>query len=503
MKKLWHSLTILLFAACLSGCIGQGQAGVPPVLFGGEMHNSNASTPASIDASMDLAAALKFNAVLAPVYWELTEPRPGDFDFSLVDHLLKAAEERDLYLGLLWFGSWKNGESSYPPLWVRSDTGTYFHAEDPDGNPTTTISPFCLAAQEADARAFKALMAHLRKADRHHRVRAVQIENECGVFLERDLCPAAQKAWTEGGWDTDTLALAPQRFMAEACARYIDAIAAAGKSVNGDIPLFTNAWLADENARYGSYPNGGPRLAVLDVWKKTATHLDWLSPDIYSRGFASLCAAYADGQPLFIPETRCEAGRYYYAIGEARATGVFAFGYEEYHDDPHYVQECRVFSELVPMLGRDCPTHGFFREEGVDAPDGSVSLPFGSYTFDVHYIAGEKNAHGLFIRTGENEFIAAGVGAWVSFRTGGDRKCCLASCEELYGGEVVQVLNGDETAHDNLLFLRGRLYQQDAVAPDGETIPAALYGLSSQRRFRKDAQARFKVSGIYRIKLLP
>ena len=109
----------------------------------------------------------------------------------------------------------------------------------------------------------------------------------------------------------------------------------------------------------------------------------------------------------------------------------------------------------------------------------------------------------LFIRTGENEFIAAGVGAWVSFRTGGDRKCCLASCEELYGGEVVQVLNGDETAHDNLLFLRGRLYQQDAVAPDGETIPAALYGLSSQRRFRKDAQARFKVSGIYRIKLLP
>ena len=263
MKKLWHSLTILLFAACLSGCAGQGQAGAPPVLFGGEMHNSNASTPASIDASMDLAAALKFNAVLAPVYWELTEPRPGDFDFSLVDHLLKAAEERDLYLGLLWFGSWKNGESSYPPLWVRSDTGTYFHAEDSDGNPTTTISPFCLAAQEADARAFKALMAHLRKADRHHKVRAVQIENECGVFLERDLCPAAQKAWTEGGWDTDTLALAPQRFMAEACARYIDAIAAAGKSVNGDIPLFTNAWLADENARYGSYPNGGPRPAVL------------------------------------------------------------------------------------------------------------------------------------------------------------------------------------------------------------------------------------------------
>ena len=75
------------------------------------MHNSNASTPESIDASMDLAQALGYNCVLAPVSWAQTELAPGEFDFSLVDHLLQAASRRNLYLGLLWFGTWKNGES--------------------------------------------------------------------------------------------------------------------------------------------------------------------------------------------------------------------------------------------------------------------------------------------------------------------------------------------------------------------------------------------------------
>ena len=116
-------LPVLAAALLAAGCnTTAGQA--PPILWGGEMHNSNASTPASIDASLDVAKALGFNAVLAPVSWEQTEQEPGKYDFSLVDHLLKAADERDLYLGLLWFGTWKNGESSYTPLWMKGDTKT-------------------------------------------------------------------------------------------------------------------------------------------------------------------------------------------------------------------------------------------------------------------------------------------------------------------------------------------------------------------------------------------
>ena len=121
-KFLLYTLPLMLLFSC------QEQQPAPSILWGGEMHNSNASTPESIDASLDLAVSLGFNSVLAPVSWELLEPVQGEFDFSLVDYLLKAADKRDLYLGLLWFGTWKNGESSYPPLWVKADTATYFRA---------------------------------------------------------------------------------------------------------------------------------------------------------------------------------------------------------------------------------------------------------------------------------------------------------------------------------------------------------------------------------------
>lgn len=487
MKK--YTIVILLFMILAASCTIRQEA--PQVLFGGEMHNSNASTPESMDSSLDIAVALGYNAVLAPVSWAQTEIEPGVFDFSLVDHLLKAAEKRDLYLGLLWFGTWKNGESSYPPLWIRQNS---FYAVAPDGSVSTAISPFCKEALEADKAAFSALMAHLKKADKDHRVVCIQVENECGAFIERDCCPEGLKAWQEGGWETDTDPLAPQRFMAQAFAKYIDQVAVAGKEVY-DIPMFSNAWLKAADAPYGKYPNGGPRECVLDVWKEHAPHLDWVSPDIYNPGFGRICGAYAEGQPLFIPETKCDAGRLWYALGEAGAKGIFSFGYEENYDNPYYVQECRVISEMMPLLCEDHPMRAFYREPKVDPEDAELSLPLGNYTFYVHCIDGEKNAHGIIVQTAPDEYIIAGVGAWISFSGH------LASCEELRDGKVWQVLNGDETGHHNMLYLRGRLYQDDFTAPDGTIIPAPMYGLSYQRRFKKAAHERFKVSGIYRIKL--
>lgn len=489
MKQLFTIFLAALLCAC-----SQGPACVSPsILFGGEMHNSNASTPESIDASLDLALALGYNCVLAPVSWAQTEVAPGKYDFSLVDYMLKAADQRNLYLGLLWFGTWKNGESSYPPLGVRQES---VYALSPDGTVSTAISPFCDTALEADKAAFGALMAHLRFADKKGRVLCVQVENECGAFIERDCSPAALKAWEEGGWAQSDDPLASQRFMAEAFAKYVDAVAAAGKAQYA-IPMFANAWLAPEDKPYGKYPNGGPRIAVLDIWKANAPHLDWLSPDIYDKGFASFCDAYSQGQPLFIPETSRQAGRYYYAFGEAGAKGVFCFGYEESYDDPYYVQECRVFSELLPYLGKDCPTRGFFREPNVDTANLEVTLSLGGRDFSVHCIDGERNAHGIIIQTAPDEYVIAGVGAWISFEEG----VCLASVEELRDGKVWQVLNGDETGHHNMLYLRGRLYLEDSIAPDGTVVPAPMYGLSYQRRFKPAAHNRFKVSGIYRIKL--
>lgn len=493
-----EKLTVIFFILCLVGCRSLPEPA--KVLFGGEMHNSNASTPSSIDASLDLAKALGYNCVLAPVTWEQMEPTPGEYDFSQVDYLVESARKRGLYLGMLWFGVWKNGESSYPPLWVKEDVDRFFRAEDADGSRTTTISPFCADALEVESRAFAALMAHLRRTDKRHTVLAVQVENECGVFLERDFCPAARKAWEESEWASSHDSLAPQHFMAEAFARYVDAVAAAGKK-EYDIPMFTNAWLKPASAPYGSYPNGGPRIAVLDTWKANTKTLDWLSPDVYDPGFAALCEPYCEGQTLFIPETRREIGRYYYAFGEKHASGVFGFGFEESYDDPYYTVECRTFAELLPYLDHGFPSRGFFRETGVHAQDDTLTLSLGGYEFAIHYIAGERNAHGMILQTAENEFIVAGVGAWIDFASGLGEECKLVSCEELCDGAVCQFLNGDETGHGNMLYLRGRLHLEDYEAPDGVVNPAPDYGFSYQRRFWPEVHARFKTSGIYRIKL--
>ena len=494
MKK-----TISLFIA-LAVCVSAFAGGRDRVLFGGEMHNSNSTAPSSLESSFSLARVLGFNAVLAAVPWDIVEPEEGKFDFAIVDNILASAERNDLLVGILWFGSYKNGESSYAPLWVKRDTRKYFRCADAGGKACTTISPFCKAAQEADAAAFSRLMAYIRDNDREGRICVVQVENEAGAFLERDMCPAAVKAWKRSGWSGSADKLAPQRFMAEAFADYVDAVAGAGKK-EYDIPMFANAWLKAADAPYGSYPNGGPRIAVLDTWKARVKHLDWLSPDIYDPGFAELCEPYSLGQRLFIPETRREIGRYYYAFGEKRAGGVFSFGFEESYDDPYYSVECRTFSELLPYLDAGFPTRGFFREPGVTAPGDSLNLSLGGYSFRIHYIEGEKNAHGMIIRTGDDEFVVAGVGAWIDFASSPGMECKIAVCEELTGGKVSQILNGDETGHHNMLYLRGRLHAAGYTAPDGVVNPAPDYGLSYQRRFWPSAHARFKTSGIYRIKL--
>ena len=58
------------------------------------------------------------NSVLVSVSWEIIEPKEGIFDFTSVDELIRVARENDMKLGILWFGTWKNGLSPYAPVWV-------------------------------------------------------------------------------------------------------------------------------------------------------------------------------------------------------------------------------------------------------------------------------------------------------------------------------------------------------------------------------------------------
>jgi hypothetical protein len=90
--------------------------GGEPFLVLGELHNSSASSLAYTDSIWERLVGLELNTVLATVSWELVEPDEGLFDFTLVDGLIHAARHHNLRLILLWFGSWKNGMSS----WVQT-----------------------------------------------------------------------------------------------------------------------------------------------------------------------------------------------------------------------------------------------------------------------------------------------------------------------------------------------------------------------------------------------
>jgi beta-galactosidase GanA len=79
------------------------------------------------------------NSVLAAVSWAQTEPEEGKFDFAVVDGLIERARANNLRLIFLWFGSWKNGFSSYAPIWVKRDFTRFPRIQIYDGKQSKTI----------------------------------------------------------------------------------------------------------------------------------------------------------------------------------------------------------------------------------------------------------------------------------------------------------------------------------------------------------------------------
>jgi len=140
-------------------------------------------------------AETNLNTVLATVSWELMEPQVGRFDFSLVDGLIQGARQHNLRLILIWFGSWKNGKSTYQPLWVKTNQQRFPLVQDEKGKSLPTLSTLSDANRDADSRAFAALTKHIREVDGDaHTVLMMQVENEVGV-----LGPARDDS-TARGW---------------------------------------------------------------------------------------------------------------------------------------------------------------------------------------------------------------------------------------------------------------------------------------------------------------
>lgn len=348
--------------------------GQPFTMLAGECHNSSSSSRRAFAEALDGAVELGMNTVLAPVTWELIEPREGKFDFSSVDDMLDLARERGLRLGILWFGAWKNAQCYYAPAWVKRDTERFARAQMVPGAskvripdfhdfPYTALSLYCDATCKADARAFASLMSHLRKADEEERtVVAVQVENEVGEMaaarehgpqadaafdaqvpsglidalrasrhdVAEDIAAASDNGVVDGTWTEVFGDTAEELFTTYHMARYVELVAKAGKEVY-PLPMFANCWL-DKGHKPGRFPTGGPNLRVMGVWKHVAPSIDFVCPDVYVPTFCSVCDGYNRRDNLLaIPETAVHAyaaAREMWSIGHHGAVCFAPFGYE-------------------------------------------------------------------------------------------------------------------------------------------------------------------------------
>jgi hypothetical protein len=348
--------------------------GHPFLILGGELHNSSSSSTEYMKPLWPRLAAMHLNTVLLPVAWETIEPEEGKFDFTVVDGLLQGARDNNLKLVVLWFGAWKNTFSSYAPAFVKKNTDRFPRVQTSDGRDTDRLSPLSQNVRNADARAFAALMRHLREVDQsNHTVLMVQVENEVGVIPEsRDhsavaeaafaasapsklmrfvedhrttLNPEFRAAWeSAGGKTTGTwqqvfgnTPLTDDLFMAWQYATYIESIAKAGKA-EYPLPMYVNAALIRPNYEPGQYNSGGPLPHSIDVWHAGAPSIDFISPDIYFNEFAHWASSYArPDNPLFVPEAQSGvtgAANALYAFGRLSAVGFSAFGIDDQGNAP-------------------------------------------------------------------------------------------------------------------------------------------------------------------------
>lgn len=171
----------------------------PLVMLSGELHNSSSSSLDYLKPIWPKLAALNLNTVIASLSWELVEPEEGKFDFSLADGLIESARQHQLKLVLIWFGTWKNYDATYAPAWVKTNWIRFPRCQHRPGRNTTQLSAISEATVRADARAFAALMRHIKQVDgERHTVVMMQVENESGVLpASRDRSPPAEEAFAE------------------------------------------------------------------------------------------------------------------------------------------------------------------------------------------------------------------------------------------------------------------------------------------------------------------
>jgi hypothetical protein len=451
----------------------------PFLILGGELANTASSSLDYMRTVWPNLNKMNFNTVLIGVAWAWVEPEEGKYDFSLVDSLLQGARSHDLKVVFIWFGSWKNGISSFVPAWVKADQEKFPRVQIRSGKSIEVLSTLFNTNREYDTRAYTAFMGHIRKVDSEkNTVLMIQLQNEVGVLGDsRDrsrmadeafskpvpkelmdylikhkdsLLPELSKVWettgfkTEGNWE-DVFGKTPttdELFMAWNYSQYMDKMAVAGKA-EYPIPVFTNSWIVQpEDKGPGDYPSGGPEPLNLEIWRAGAPHIDINAPDIYLPNFDEWVALFnRNGNPLFVPESRGDLGgaaNAFYAIGQHAAIGYSPFGIDNtarlvaLHPDtnvkaPDDLQNLplskayETLKQLSPLI-LEHQGKGTIAAVWLNSKKQSQDIQLGNYKLSVELFRNRRNPQqiselgfGLFISVGPDEYVISGYDIRVTF----------------------------------------------------------------------------------------
>lgn len=449
--------------------------GKPYLMLGAELENVSALDPEDVpfmDPLFDILLGQKVNTVEAPISWKQFEPKEGTFDYRVIDALIEKARARNMHLAILWFGTYKNLQSFYSPLWVIRDEKRFFRAADKAGKTIGTISPLCQAALEADGKAYAELLGRIKSKDPDHQVvLMVQVENEMPSwrdysapaqaawngpvpaelleFIRRNeatLSPWLKDRWTRGGrkasgtWPEvfgEGEGDGGRAFGTWLYSRFADQVAAAGKQVL-TLPMYVNSWRGESPCYY----------AYMDICRAALPHIDVMGPDLYMKqGFGKeLGLTVRPWNNMVVPEsnsTTASGARAWTAYGKYDAL-IFA-GYQGPETEWTRCRETfEILSAMAPLV-LDLKGTGRMRGFHQEVPRAGESWDETFQGYQIRFTAtasvdpdgdrnnitgGEGLGGGLILQMAPDEFVIVASRVTVDWADAAGRTLDVASAEE-------------------------------------------------------------------------